>query len=273
MKWLTGTKWLTGKKLRALKLRQHPPQARLALFAGGELGWIDSSPVARHLMTCSACRKQVSAFSADRQAVQNLTGELPPGLDWHQLSNEMAGNIRVGLAAGEAIAAFDRPSGFDHVRPKPSWLRWNAGWALAVASVVFTIAFWLNLPGPQAEHLLATLRGIRFDRIGNRVVAEPGIADETRPVTMVEASSASVQVWENGGSLSLLHPRSDGLTISVNAISANTQGSNTQGSNTQGSNTQGSNTQGSNTQGSAGARYIDSDTGLVTINRVYYAQQ
>jgi len=50
-------------------------------------------------------------------------------------------------------------------------------------------------------------------------------------------------VRENGGSLALLHPRSDGLTISVNM------------------------------QGSAGARYIDSDTGQVTINRVYYAQQ
>jgi hypothetical protein len=60
---------------------------------------------------------------------------------------------------------------------------------------------------------------------------------------VLEASRSSIQVRENGGTLSLMHPRSDGVTISVNM------------------------------QGSAGARYVDSDTGQVTINRVYYAQQ
>lgn len=191
------------------------------------------------MLSCPACRRQVAAFSRDRHALQNLGSQLPPEIDWNRLTDEMVGNIRVGLAAGEAIAAFDHPSQSEDFVVKPHWLRWNAGWALAAASVVFAVAFWLNLPGPQAERLMATLRGIRIDRIGKLV--QPAVA--TNDDVRVEASSASIQVWENGQSLSLLHPRSEGLTLSVNM------------------------------QGSAGARYIDTDTGQVTINRVYYAQQ
>ena len=221
---------------------KHPPQDQLALFAGGEAGWFESWSVRRHLVACPICRKRAADFSQDRQTVRNLSVELPPEVEWNRLADEMAGNIRVGLAAGEAIAAFDRPSD-DRTSgvagARTSWLRWNAGWAIAAASAVFAAAFWLNLPNPQAEHLLTALRAIRVDRAGKLVQPAAPAADEV----VVEASGSSIQVRENGGSLALLHPRSDGLTISVNM------------------------------QGSAGARYIDSDTGQVTINRVYYAQQ
>ena len=46
--------------------------------------------------------------------------ELPNGLNWNRLSQEMTGNIRVGLAAGEAIALFDKPA------PAKHRLGWNA---------------------------------------------------------------------------------------------------------------------------------------------------
>jgi hypothetical protein len=190
-------------------------------------------------MACPACRKHVSTFSQHRKAVQNLKDALPPDLDWDSLSEEMAGNIRVGLAAGEAIAAFDHPAKRDN--PKPHWLGWTAAWVMTATSAVLVTALWLNLPGPQADHLLAALRSIRFERVGKLV--QPVAATSSADDVLVEASTGSIQVRQNGGSLSLLHPRSDGLTISVNM------------------------------QGSAGARYIDTDTGQVTINRVYYAQQ
>ena len=216
---------------------KHPAQDQLALFAGGELGWFESWSIRRHLVACPACRKQAADFSQDRRTIRNLSAELPSDIQWDRLADEMAGNIRVGLAAGEAISAFDPPSDAAYARPR--WFRWHAGWAIAAASAVFAAAFWLNLPGPQAEHLLTALRAIRVERVGKLVQSSEATTDEV----MVEASRASIQVRENGGSLALLHPRSDGLTISVNM------------------------------QGSAGARYIDSDTGQVTINRVYYAQQ
>jgi hypothetical protein len=222
---------------------KHPPKTQLALFAGEELSWLESWTIKRHLMGCTACQKQVVEFSQDRQTVQELSAELPPGVDWDRLSSEMAGNIRVGLAAGEAISAFDPPSEVEILSSRPAWFHWNAGWAVAAASVVFAVGFWINLPRPQAEHLAAALHGIRFDRIGKIIQRESVNGGVTSGDVLVEASRASIQVWENGASLSLLNPRSDGPTISVS------------------------------TQGSAGARYIDSDTGQVTINRVYYAPQ
>ena len=224
-------------------LRKHPLQTQLALFAGGELGWMETWTVRRHLLACPGCRRHVADFSQDRQVVRDLSAELPAGIDWERLSGEMAGNIRVGLAAGEAISAFDPPADLKIVRTRPVWFQWNAGWAVAAASVVFAAGFWINLPRPQAEHLLTSLRGIRFERIGKVVQPDSGNAAATTGDVLMEASRASIEVWGNGASLSLLNPRSDGPTISVS------------------------------TQGSAGARYIDSNTGQVTINQVYYAPQ
>ena len=60
---------------------------------------------------------------------------------------------------------------------------------------------------------------------------------------VVEASSAGIEVKENGRTLSLMQPRSDGATVSMSM------------------------------QGSAGVRFVDADTGQVTTNKVYYAEQ
>ena len=60
---------------------------------------------------------------------------------------------------------------------------------------------------------------------------------------VLEASSTDIEVQENGRTMSLMHPHSDGATVSVSM------------------------------QGSAGVRFIDADTGQVTTNKVYYAEQ
>lgn len=59
---------------------------------------------------------------------------------------------------------------------------------------------------------------------------------------VLEASSSSIQVRENGRAMSLI-PHSDGATVSVSM------------------------------HGSAGVSFVDADTGQVTINKVYYAEQ
>ena len=60
---------------------------------------------------------------------------------------------------------------------------------------------------------------------------------------VLEASPTPIEVKSgNGRALSLMHPRSDSATVSVNM------------------------------QDSAGVRYVDADTGQATINTVYYAQ-
>lgn len=216
----------------------HPAAAELALFAGRDLGRWENWRIGKHVTRCAHCRQQVEALRHARRQLRTLadeTSDLPTGFNWDRLAGEMTGNIRVGLAAGEAIARFDRP-----VRRKPR-LGWHAALIGAAATLVFGIAFWSSLPPQQAENLLGSLRRIRTDRIG--VWVRSGAATSVRPEDVVlEASSSSIEVKENGRALSLM-PHSDGATVSVSM------------------------------PGSAGIRFVDTDTGQVTTNKVYYAEQ
>ena len=91
---------------------KHPAEVQIALFAGGDLGRWERWLVARHVARCADCQNEVHALRDAGSQLRELAAEmpdLPNSLGWNRLSQEMAGNIRVGLAAGEAIALFDRP--------------------------------------------------------------------------------------------------------------------------------------------------------------------
>lgn len=216
----------------------HPGQTELALFAGHDLRLWESWRIGRHVARCAHCRQQVESVRQARRQLRLLaeqTTDLPPGFNWDRLAAEMTGNIRVGLAAGQAIALFDKP-----LRRTPR-LGWRAALIGAGATIIFAVAFWTSLPPQQAGNLIASLRRIRTERIG--VWVHSGTGSYVRPEDVVlEASSSSIEVKENGRALSLM-PRSDGATVSVSM------------------------------PGSAGIRFVDTDTGQVTTNKVYYAEQ
>lgn len=206
---------------------KHPSELQLALFAGGDLGFWDRWQVSRHVARCAQCSGEVAALRSVQDDVREVAAELPKDLNWDRLSQEMTGNIRVGLAAGEAIARFDRPA------QRPMRLRWHAAMVLAGATVIFGIAFWTSVPPAQKDHLIAALRRIPQSRAA---------VDSTDEV-MIEASPTGLEVKDHGRTLSLTHPHSDGVTVSVSM------------------------------RGSAGVRYVDADTGQVTTNKVYYDTQ
>jgi len=215
---------------------RHPADVQIALFAGGDLGRWERWRVAQHVAYCAECQHEVQVLRDAGKQLRELSGEmpdLPNALNWNRLAQEITGNIRVGLAAGEAIALFDKPA---PARPR---LGWNAALLVLGASAIFAIAFWTSLPPQQAEHLMAALKRIRTERIGTVIHSGVAAPDEV----VVEASAAGIQVKENGRTLSLMHPRSDGATVSVSM------------------------------HGSAGVRFVDADTGQVTTNKVYYAEQ
>ncbi len=214
---------------------QHPNQVQLALMAGNDLGPWDRWRVRRHVSGCANCSSEVQALRTASEQVREVTAELPENLNWNQLAEEMAANVRVGLAAGEAIARFDRPS----LTGRPHRLGWNAAMVVACATVVFGAAFWINLPRPQMDHLLSALGRVRVDRIG-KLVQHPVAAAED---VMLSASSLSLDLSQNGRTMSLMHPHSDAVTVSVSM------------------------------RGSVGVRYVDADTGQVTTNKVYDAEQ
>jgi hypothetical protein len=212
---------------------KHPSEHQLALFAGGDIaGYWERWHISRHVAQCGDCQAEVRALSEASQQVRAIAPDIPADLNWTRLAEEMRGNIRVGLAAGEAIARFDRPA---VRRPR---LGWNAALVLTCATAIFLVAFWVSLPQPQAHHLMTALDRIRTERLGRLVKPAASATDEV----VLEASSSSIDVRENDRTMSLTHPHSDGVTVSVSL------------------------------QGSAGVRYVDADTGQVTTNKVYYAE-
>jgi hypothetical protein len=218
--------------MRHPNLMRHPNEVQLALFAGGDLGWWNRWQVGRHVSACSECQKEVAGLRTASEQVREAAADLPKDLNWNRLAEEMTGNIRVGLAAGEAIARFDRPiAGI-----RSPHLGRNAALVLACATVVFVAAFWTSLPREQSQHLTSALQKIFTGQTGRHAAA---LQDEV----MLEASSSAIEVKENGRTMMLTHPRSDGVTVSISM------------------------------RGSAGVRYVDADTGQVTTNKVYYAEQ
>ena len=120
-------------------------------------------------------------------------------------------------------------------------LGWSAALVAVGATVIFGVAFWSSLPPQQAQHLWSSLQRIRAERIGTLVHSSTATGVNLEGVVL-EASSSSIQVRENGRAMSLI-PHSDGATVSVSM------------------------------PGSAGVSFVDADTGQVTINKVYYAEQ
>ncbi len=208
---------------------KHPGEIELALFAAGDLGFLERRRIRRHVRECGVCRPEVDALRSARQELRNLANEMPEGVNWTRLGQEMRGNIRVGLAAGECVGPAPTP--------RPKSLGWHAMTIVAASFVIMLGAMWLKMPREETNHLWGSLQSIRWNRVGT-LASAPALPDNV----VLEASPASIVLNANGGTMSFLTSPSDGVAVSVNM------------------------------QGSAGAQYVDSETGQVTINRVYYAQ-
>ena len=210
---------------------KHPSESDLALFAGttpagGDLGIVERWRINAHVRACSDCRGEVESYRKASEAIRESAAALPEGLNWNRLAQEMTGNIRVGLAAGECVG------------PVPSHARglaWNTAAALAAALVIVLGALWLNIPREQSERLLTAFHAVRHQRAG---LHEAVLQDNV----VLEASPASIDLKSSAGTMSLLNSNPNAAAVSVSM------------------------------QGSAGAEYVDGDTGQVTINKVYYAQ-
>ncbi|MGA3026100.1 MAG: hypothetical protein ABSF98_15130 [Bryobacteraceae bacterium] len=204
----------------------HPDPGRLALLAGGDLSFWLAMPVRLHVRSCERCQAELWAFRRTRQVVGEAAKDLPPGLEWNRLSEEMTGNIRVGLAAGECVGGY-------RVRPGLFHWRWNGALAAGLLTGIFVLGFWLNLPGPQADHLLSAL-----ERIAGRGAHKPA----PLPSDVLLASQQGIEARGTSTSLSYVPPDTGAVVVSVS------------------------------TRGSAAARAMDDDTGQTTITEVYDAR-
>lgn len=174
----------------------HAPETDLALFAAGDLSWLNRVAVRLHTANCEQCRARVQAFRLDRERLKQDASEMPAGVNWDRLAAEMTANIRVGLAAGECVAPRGRK------RIAHAW--WPAA-AVASAAVLLTMAaWWLNLPASDTESLAHAMR---------KLVHVPAVAAKEQPV--VDASPSWIEVRENGSALRPLQGSAVPLVVSV----------------------------------------------------------
>jgi hypothetical protein len=183
---------------------RHPSQAKLALFAGGDLGRFDGWRVTRHVNACAECRADAADFSALRAEVSGLNDM--PDISWSRLAAEMKANIRLGVEAGECVAALP---GSRKIYGLRGLIACGSLAALLVASVL------LQSPSPH---------------LGGANQPDQAVA---------EVSGNGIQVKEGGKSFGLTHGRASDVNYSASA------------------------------QGIMRDRYVDADSGQVTINDVY----
>jgi hypothetical protein len=199
----------------------HVQETELALYASGDLSLWRTAAVRLHTTGCGSCRARVEAYRLDRRRLKQEAAEMPPGVNWDQLAAEMTANIRVGLEAGECVAP--------RRKKRIAW-GWQAAAAAAGITLLVGAALWLNFPMSDKE-ALGRAMGQLIHGVSSGYHEEPG------PV--VEASSAGIELRENGNALKISQGALRPVAVSVSA------------------------------QGSASARYVDADTGQVTITSVY----
>jgi hypothetical protein len=208
---------------------RHPDGAKLALYAGGDLGPAARAKVALHLRRCAKCAAEAAAYASVRRAIASAAETAPAEIDWPVLATEMPANIFVGLEAGRCVDAAPQR------RPRHSF-RWNLGAALAGATLLFVIGFALNFPRVSRDRITSSVEKVwRGERSLPAAAAQQGV--------VLEASPAGPSMTANGSAMQMLAPRASGpVSVSVSL------------------------------QDSVSARYVDSDSGQVTINKVYYEQ-
>lgn len=171
----------------------HPDAGRLALFAGGDLPWIELGLVWLHVASCARCRGDVEEFQevSDTLAEENERAieEFPES--WQRLEAEMRANIRLGLAAGAIVG---EPSSDDVPLTAPSLApRWEMAVVVASLLIVLTSGWYLRRPARVA----------------------PLIAETERPSVVLEAQDAGIGIQEKEGTMTLLRPASQSATVAV----------------------------------------------------------
>src|SRR5437660_6027325 len=108
---------------------RHPGLADLALYAGRDCGFVRQWRIRHHVRGCDACRSELRAQQSAQEALRGYASEMPAGIEWDRLAEEMRGNIRVGLAAGECVGDFP-------VKRRLPMLQWNIAASIGMLVVL-----------------------------------------------------------------------------------------------------------------------------------------
>jgi hypothetical protein len=233
-----------------MPMSRHIPEAHLALFITGDLGMWKYVQINLHIAGCEVCRARIEAYRMSRQRLKQAAAELPEGTDWDRLAAEMTANIRVGLAAGECVARVSnspwkavgrKASGWKTAGWTTSGWKNMAAWSAIAAGValVLSAAWALNLPASDGDTLARVMHSLFQGGAQGRSGAARSSSSVEDRGPVVEASAEGVELRRNGIAVSIPQAASRPVAITVSA------------------------------PGSASARYVDDDTGQMTISSVY----
>jgi hypothetical protein len=187
----------------------HPSEADLALLDGGDCGWLERLRLNNHVSHCGDCQDTMASFADIRSSLREmaLPAVVVDEANWDRLAGDMRANIRLGLAAGECVAAVSVES-----EQRPWFPRFAYGAAGAI--VVLGAGMFLRglLPGPDLP------------------IAHAAV---------VESTAKGIQVRTTAGTMTLLNQSDAEPDQTITS------------------------------QGAVRARYVDGDTGTVTITSVY----
>ena len=156
---------------------------------------------------------------------------------WRDTADELPPGVNFDRLVAEmkanirvGLAAGECVSNNAEARPSLGW-NWKPVAAIAGLMIVFTAAWTLNLPSSDFDTVQRAWNRVRAGKAGIPVDQDSG------PV--VSASSKGIEVRENGAALGVSTGQAPPVAVSVSF------------------------------SGSASARYVDDDTGQVTIATVY----
>lgn len=192
---------------------KHPSIENLALYAGGELSWWTRLSMRRHVTSCAQCQQEVALFCEAAEAVRQETSEMPAGVQWDRLAAEMRANVRVGLAASDAISAYS-PSGASG----PAYVfSWRMAALTAGLVALLSVGYWLSalkkseemaaMRGPDPIVVEASERGVGMSD-GNKGMELRGPKANYRAAVVTvstEGSAAAQYVDEETGQITVNH--------------------------------------------------------------------
>lgn len=176
---------ISNAEAGAISMKQHLSDTVLALYASGDLDWRDRIGAAWHVRTCERCAKTAQAFREDVAFRKQAAEAMPLPANWDQLAEEMAANIRLGLAASECIRDIEprvtlKPVG----ATRPNWF-WKPAAGIAGAMAVVLVAWYSFLP-PEASRAVSRV----WDAAVN---GRTGIQIES-PSLILESSASGVEL-------------------------------------------------------------------------------
>jgi hypothetical protein len=194
---------------------KHPSIEDLALYAGGELGLWTRLRTRRHVDGCAQCQREIELFREASLEANAEAARMPAGVLWERLQAEIAANVRLGLAASEAISAY----GTQVENPPAMTMSWRMVALTTGFLLLVSVGYWVSTV--RRSEQIAAMRG-----------PEPFVA---------EASDRGVGMSDGSKGMELQGPRTNHGAAVVTV----------------------------STTGAAGARYVDEETGQITVNHVY----